>query len=106
MPKYLIQGRFNSEGIKGVLAEGGSARRAAVEKMVSNLGGRLESYNFSFGAQDAVLIVELPDNATAAAISMTAAASGVVATSTTPLLTPEEVDAAARKNVEYTPPGR
>jgi uncharacterized protein with GYD domain len=105
MPKYMVQARFNESGVKGILAQGGTARRASVEKTIANLGGTVETYYFTFGAQDAVLIVDLPDNATAAAISMAVGASGAGSTATTPLLTCEEVDAVARISVDYHPPG-
>jgi uncharacterized protein with GYD domain len=105
MPRYMIQARFSQQGIKGLMAEGGTSRRAAVAKALENLGGRLEAYYFAFGAEDAVVIAELPDNATAAAIGAAVGASGAGGTTTTVLLTPEEIDAAARLTVDYRPPG-
>jgi len=101
----MIQARFSQQGIKGLMAEGGTSRRAAVAKALENLGGRLEAYYFAFGAEDAVVIAELPDNATAAAIGAAVGASGAGGTTTTVLLTPEEIDAAARLTVDYRPPG-
>ena len=105
MPRYMIQARFSQQGIKGLMAEGGTSRRAVVAKAVENLGGRLEACYFAFGAEDAVVIAELPDNVTAAAIGATVGASGAGGTTTTVLLTPEEIDAAARLTVDYRPPG-
>lgn len=105
MPKFMFNGSFTQQGVKGVLAEGGTARRANIEKAIANLGGRLEAYYFTFGANDVVLIAELPDNVTAAAVSMAVGASGAGQISTTPLLTCEELDATARLTVDYTPPG-
>jgi uncharacterized protein with GYD domain len=105
MPKYLIDASYTLEGIKGVRSAGGSARRDAIASLAEGLGGRLEAFYFSFGDSDVHTIVELPDNEAAAAVAMTVNASGAVNIRTTILLTPEEVDAAARRSVDYTPPG-
>ena len=106
MPKYLIEANYTAEGIKGVLAKGGTARVEAVEKMLADLGGTLESFHFAFGATDAVVIVDVPDNVTAAAIGMLVAASGMTSCKTTVLLTPEEIDRASTINATYSPPGK
>jgi uncharacterized protein with GYD domain len=106
MPKYMIQARFSEEGLRGLKTQGGTARRAQVEKTIANLGGTLEAYYFAFGAHDAVVIADLPDNVTAAALGMAVGASGAGATSTTPLLTPEEMDRIVRTTVDYSPPGQ
>jgi uncharacterized protein with GYD domain len=105
MAKYLVTASYTSEGMKGVIAKGGSARREAVEKLVTGLGGRLESFHFGFGKHDAYVIVDLPDNVGAAAVGMAVGASGLASARTTVLLTPEEVDRAAATTVNYTPPG-
>jgi len=105
MPKYLIEASYKPEGLKGILAKGGSARRDAVGKMMADLGGTVESFHFAFGDTDAYVIVEAPDNVTAAAIGMLVGASGVVSCRTTPLLTPEDIDQAAKVNLQYLPPG-
>ncbi len=49
MPKYLCNVSYTAEGIKGLAREGGSARRAAVEKLIGDLGGKLEAFYFAFG---------------------------------------------------------
>ena len=105
MPKYLTMVSYTPEGIKGLVKEGGTARCAAVEKMLQNLGGRLEGFYFAFGENDAYVISEGPDNATAAAISL-AITTGAIRTKTIVLLTPEEVDQAVRIPVEFHPPGK
>ena len=105
MPKYLIQASYTLEGIKGVRSEGGSSRRDAVAKVAESAGGRLESFYFAFGDYDVHTVVELPDNESAAAVALTVNASGAVNVRTVVLLTPEEVDAAAQRSVEYRPPG-
>ena len=105
MPKYLIQGSYTVEGIKGVLKEGGSGRKAAVEAAVKALGGRLEAFYFTFGGEDVIAIVDGTDNVTAAAFSMGVAATGTVRTKTTVILTPEEIDQATKKTLSYRAPG-
>lgn len=105
MPKYLIKANYTVEGIRGLQKEGGTGRREAVEKLLSGLGGTLEAFYYAFGDTDVYLIVELPDNISAAAINVTVAAAGAVGLETTVLLTPEEIDEASKKSVDYRPPG-
>jgi uncharacterized protein with GYD domain len=105
MPRYLITASYTSEGAKGILAKGGTARRTAVEKSLADAGGRLESFDFAFGGEDVYAIAELPDNTTAAAFALNIAADGRTKIRTTVLITPEEVDAAAQQSVSYTGPG-
>ena len=106
MPKYLIQANYVGEGIKGLLKEGGTSRRAAVEKALSSVGGKLEGFYYAFGDTDAFVIVELPDNVTAAALSLIVNAPGTVTAKIVVLLTPEEIDAATKKTPNYRPPGQ
>jgi uncharacterized protein with GYD domain len=105
MPKYLVQATYTTEGAKGLLKDGGSKRRAVVDKAIGALGGKVESFYFAFGSADVVIIVDLPDAVAAAAVSLSTAATGAVKLKTSPLLTPEEVDAASKKSTGYTPPG-
>lgn len=106
MPKYLFTGTYGAEAVKGLLREGGTTRRAALEKLVESSGGRLEAFYFAFGADDVCAIVDLPSNIAAAALGLAVAASGAVAVRTTVLLTPEEIDEAASQQIEYRPPGQ
>jgi uncharacterized protein with GYD domain len=105
MQKFLIKATYTAEGAKGLLKEGGSKRRAAIQKLIEGLGGKLESFYYAYGDDDAYIISDLPDAATGLAISLAVNASGAVRLSTTPLMTPEEVDAAAKKTVNYQAPG-
>src|SRR5215212_8488808 len=105
MPKYLIQASYTLEGVKGVQRAGGTSRRDAVAKVAESVGGRLESFHFAFGDRDVYTVVDLPDNESAAAVALTVNASGAVTVRTSVLLTPEEVDAAAKRSVDYRPPG-
>jgi uncharacterized protein with GYD domain len=105
MPRYLFQVSYTHEGIQGIKKEGGSSRADLVGKMLADLGGSLEAYYFAFGEDDVVVIADLPDHVSAAAIGITVGASGAATTKTTVLLTPEEIDAASKKSVSYRPPG-
>ncbi len=105
MPKYLVHATYTAEGAKGILKHGGSARRKAVEELLSSVGGKLEAFYFSFGDEDAVLIIDLPDNEAALAIGMAVGASGAIRTRTTVLIPIEEVDRAAKRQVHFRPPG-
>jgi uncharacterized protein with GYD domain len=104
MPRYLFVGNYSPQGSKGVLAAGGTARRAAIENMVSDLGGRVETFDFAFGSDDVYTIVELPDARTATAIALTVNGSGAINLRTVVLMTPEEVDAAGQVQPNYQPP--
>ena len=104
MAKYLFRGTYTSAGAGGLLEHGGVARRASVKKLAESLGGSIESMYFAFGACDAYVIAELPDNSAAAAFSLAAGASGGATVETVVLLTPEEIDAASKKGAEYQPP--
>ena len=109
MAKYLIGASYTSQGTNGVLTDGGSGRRAAVEKAFQGVGGKVEAIYFAFGDTDVVLIADVPDNVTALAVSLAVNASGMVSAKTTPLMTIEEVDAACKKAVQagksYRAPG-
>lgn len=105
MPKFLIQLSYTPEGAKGVLKAGGSARRKAAADVLAQFNGKIEAFYFAFGADDAVLIVEVPDQETMAAISLTVSASGMIRTRATALLTPEQIDEAAKKHVDFRRPG-
>jgi len=106
MGKYMFQARYTTEGAKGVMAGGGTARRSAVEKALASVGGKLESFYFAFGGVDAFVIADLPDDVSAAAMSMTVSASGTSGTTTVKLLTPEDMDKATKVSVAYRPPGK
>src|SRR3954453_23997070 len=105
MPKYLVEGSYTAEGVKGVRSAGGSSRRDAITSLAQSVGGRLESFYFAFGERDVYTVLDLPDNESATAVALTVNASGAVKVRTTVLLTPEEVDAAAKRSVDYRPPG-
>jgi uncharacterized protein with GYD domain len=106
VPKYLVQASYVGEGVKGLLKEGGSSRRAAVEKLFGSVGGKVEAFYYAFGDTDLFVIADVPDNVSAAALSLTVNAAGAATTKITVLLTAEEIDAAAKKTVSYRAPGQ
>lgn len=106
MPKYLFQGNYVGEGLKGLLTEGGSKRRETLEQTLRAMGGTLEAFYYAFGDDDVFTIVDLPDNVSTAALALIVNASGAVKIKTTVLLTPEEVDQVTKKSVDYRPPGQ
>jgi uncharacterized protein with GYD domain len=105
MAKYLVEASYTREGVTGLQAKGGASRRDAVEAMAAGLGGKVECFYFGFGESDAYVVVDLPDNEAAAAVALAVNASGGATTKTTVLLTPEQVDEAAQRSVDYRPPG-
>jgi uncharacterized protein with GYD domain len=105
MKKYLIKGTYNADGTKGLLQEGGSGRKNAVEKMLAEVGGKMESFYYAFGEDDVFVIVELPDDISAVAVGLKVNAAGLVKVSMTVLLTAADIDAATKKSVIYRGPG-
>lgn len=105
MPKYLVQASYIGDGVEGLRKEGGTARRAAVEKVCASLGGALDIFYYAFGETDLVAIMDLPDNVTAAGMALLVGASGKIDIKTTVLLRPEDVDAAVKIRGDYRPPG-
>ena len=106
MPRFLIIADYSPEGARGLMAGGGSARKSAVEKAVSGLGGRIETFDFAFGGDDVYTIIDMPDSESAAALALTVSGSGSVHVRTVVLLTPDQLDRAAQLRPEYTPPGQ
>jgi uncharacterized protein with GYD domain len=106
MPKYLFHGSYTEEGLKGLLKDGGTKRQEAVKQAVESLGGTLEAYYFAFGDNDFYFIADSPDNVNAVAGSILGSASGAVKVNITVLLTPEEIDEAVKKTIDWRPPGQ
>ena len=106
MAKYLSQSNYSIDGLKGLLKEGGSKRREAVEKLIFSLGGKIESFYYAFGGTDLFMICDMPDNVSTAAASLIVNATGAASTKITVLLTPEEVDKATKMTANYRPPGK
>lgn len=106
MAKFLVTGSYTAEGLQGLLKEGGTGRRNAVEAAIKAMGGRLEAFYYAFGDSDVVSIVEVPDNIAAATLAIGISSTGTVGTKTTVLLTPDEVDQATKKTLSFRAAGR
>lgn len=106
MARYLIEASYTPPGAKGLLAEGGTSRRATITKMVESLGGKVESFDYAFGDADAYVIIDFPSHAAAVSFSLAVNQAGAVQVKTHVLLTPEEIDEATKGAVDYRPPGQ
>ena len=105
MPKYLVETTYTAEGIRGLQKDKASGRKESVTKLLQSVDGKLEAFYFAMGDRDVVTIVDLPDAAAAAAISLTGSATGLFRVTTTPLLTVEEIDRALAKKLPFRGPG-
>jgi uncharacterized protein with GYD domain len=105
MPKFMVKASYNADGTRGLIKEGGTGRRAAVQKLIEGLGGKVEAFYFAYGEYDAYVIADLPDAAAGLAVSLAVNASGALRLSTVPLITPEEMDVASKRTVAYRAPG-
>jgi uncharacterized protein with GYD domain len=106
MAKYLVQVNYVGEGVKGLFKDGGTKRRAVVDKLFKSMGSTLEAFYYAFGDTDLYIIGDFPDHATVAAIVLTVTSTGEVTCKTTVLVTPEQMDEASKKSPTYTPPGQ
>lgn len=106
MPKYLFHGTYTPEGYRGLLAEGGCGRIEAARQALASAGGSLESFYFSCGEHDFYITVNLPDYATALAVTLAGNVSGTFSIRATELLTAEQVDEAVAHRVDFRPPGQ
>lgn len=105
MPSYMLQVSYTAEAL-AALVENPQNRTEVIRETVKSLGGTLIGYWMSFGDHDVVLISDMPDNASAAALAVAAAAGGSLkSTKTTPLFSAEEGVEIAKKAAgsSYTP---
>jgi uncharacterized protein with GYD domain len=105
VPRFLIEASYTLDGVRGVMQAGGTSRRDAVAKTAESAGGKLISFDFAFGHRDAYVIAELPDLEAAAALALVVNSAGGATVNTVVLLTPEQIDDAARRSIDYQPPG-
>lgn len=105
MPKFLVQGSYSGQGLTGVMKEGGTSRMNAAKQIVAEVGGAVEAFYFCFGADDFVCILDLPSNVDMTTVALTAMSNGEIRSRVTVLLTPDEVDQAAKKKEFFRPPG-
>ena len=106
MKKYLIKGNYNSDGIKGLLKEGGSGRKSAIEKMIVGMGGKVESFYWALSEEVAYVIIELPDDVSALSVVLTVNSAGIGNITMTSLLSEADIDEASKKSISYTAPGK
>jgi uncharacterized protein with GYD domain len=106
MPKYLLHVNYIGEGIKGLLSEGGSSRKAAAEAAAKSVGGSIESMYYALGETDCYVIADMPNHHAATALTLTLNATARVTIKSTVLLTPEDVDAAVKLSPSYRAPGQ
>ena len=104
MGKYMFQVNYTLDGIRGVVDKGGSAREKATREAIESLGGSVDCFYYAFGENDLVIIADFPDAVSVAALTLAVSAGGGVTVKTTVLLTPKEIDKAAKKHVAYRPP--
>ena len=105
MSKYMFHANYTQGGLGGLLKEGGTRRREALTQTIEGVGGSVEAFYYAFGDTDLYIIADLPDEATATAVSLNIGAAGVLNVRVTALVTPETVDEAAAKGVPYRVPG-
>ena len=105
MPKMLIKATYSAEGARGLVKEGGTGRKATVSKLIESVGGKVEAFYFAYGADDAIVIADVPDESAGLALAIAVNASGSVRCTTVPLITPEAMDAACKKTISYKAPG-
>ena len=105
MPRYLARASYSVEGVGGLLEEGGTSRRDALSATIASVGGTVEAFYYAFGDDDLYIIMDVPDQVSAAALGLAIGGAGAISWSTTVLLTAEEIDEAVAKSVEYRPPG-
>jgi uncharacterized protein with GYD domain len=105
MAKYMLIGGYTSDGAKGLLKDGGTARVEAARAAIASAGGTIESFYFGFGTDDFYVTIDLPDHVAASAAALAIASSGKTTARTVVLITPEEIDRAAQVSVDYRPPG-
>jgi len=108
MPHYLHQVAYTSESWKALVAQPQN-RVEVVSHAIEKLGGKVVAGFFAFGEYDIIVITEMPDSISAAAIAIAFAAGGACkSVQTTPLLSPEEALQALKKAGEsgYRPLAR
>ena len=103
MAKYLVEASIPVKALPACGEEQEQSPRC-VQRWPRGSAGS-SSFYFGFGDRDAYVVVDLPDNEAAAAVALAVNAAGGATVKTTVLLTPEQVDEAAKRSVDYRPPG-
>lgn len=105
MPKFLVTVSYTESGAKGLRKDGGTERERVVRLAIEGLGGKLDAFYFALGQDDVIVLADLPDATSAAALSLAVASSGAAHCRTTPLLSSADMDKAVSKNTAYRAPG-
>ena len=107
MALYMHQASFTSEAWAAQIRNPQN-RAEQMRTLIEANGGRMLGYYYAFGEYDVILISELPDNVSVAALILAAAGGGALkALKTTVLMSPEEGLEAMRRagGTGYRPPG-
>jgi uncharacterized protein with GYD domain len=102
MARFLYLGKYTSEGLKGLAAEGGTKRREATERLIGSIGGKILEYSFAVGEYDFVLIVEVADDAAGLIAPILTGSSGTVHVLTVPLIDPKTIDEVSARITKAT----
>lgn len=105
MPKFLIEGSYTSEGLRGLAKDKASGRQSVLNEALASLGGKLEAIYYALGEADVYVLCDCPDHVTAAALALAASSTGLVRTKTIPLMTVQETDRALAMKTGYRAPG-
>jgi uncharacterized protein with GYD domain len=105
MPTFLIKATYTAEGTRGLLKDGGTGRKEAIEALITSRGGELKGFYYAFGDDDLYIIATLPTNSDLAAVSLAINASAGAKVKAHTLLDAKEIDEAVQKVVRYRPPG-
>lgn len=107
MSTYLMRFSYTSEAWAHLIKKP-EDRRPVAQAIVEKLGGKLLGFWYSFGDQDGLVLIEAPNNVSAAAFSVGICAGGSIRSAdTTVLLTVEEAIEMLGKaqGLPYRPPG-
>jgi uncharacterized protein with GYD domain len=105
MAKFLIEGKYSAEGLRGLAKDKASGRQTAVTQLIEGVGGKVESVYYALGDVDVYVVCDFPDTASAAAVSLAVSSTGKVQIKTIALMTVAEADQALSKTVKYRAPG-
>ncbi len=100
MAKYLLRAKLCGRWCEGAMAEGGSKRRDAARAAVESVAWQPRLHVLTFGDTDVYGICDVPDAASATALSLLINSSGAVTLNLVPLMTVEDLDEAASRDTD------
>jgi uncharacterized protein with GYD domain len=106
MAKYLVKVSYNPDNIKDLLTDGAPDCRKTVEELIAPMGGKLESFYYTFGGYGVFCVSDIRDDITGAALKLEIEKSGVVTCLTAVLIYPEDIDKMKSKSAHYPVPAR